>query len=94
MTLRGRQKFLVASDHLESPRYRGLTVDDLFDVVVRRGLHFGQVRQTGVVFHMLSALGSAGWLGLTAVGNSPEEARFIFDETKRVLDEEARFDEL
>ena len=43
---------------------------------------------------MLSALGSAGRLGLTAVGNSPEEARAIFDEAKRVLDEEARFDEL
>ena len=90
----GRKKFLVASDHLESPRYRGFTLDDLFDVLVRRGLHFGQVRQTGVVFHMLSGLGSAGRLGLTAVGNSPQEACSIFDETKRVLDEEARFDEL
>jgi hypothetical protein len=88
----GRAKFLVASDHLESPRYRGFTPDDIFDLVVRRGLHFGQVRQTGVVFHMLSAVGSAGRLGLTAVGNSPEEARSIFDETSRVLDEEARFD--
>lgn len=90
----GRQKFLVASDHVESPRYRGFTPDDLFDLVVRRGLHFGQVRQTGVVFHMLSALGSTGRLGLTAVGNSPEEARSIFDNAKRILDEEARFDEL
>ena len=90
----GRKKFLVASDHLESPRYRGFTPDDIFDLVVRRGLHFGQVRQTGVVFHMLSAVGSAGRLGLTAVGNSPEEARSIFDEARGVLDEEARFDEL
>jgi pheganomycin biosynthesis PGM1-like protein len=90
----GHKKFLVASDHLESSRYRGFTPDDLFDLVVRRGLHFGQVRQTGVVFHMLSALGSTGCLGLTAVGNSLEEARSIFDQAKRVLDEEARFDEL
>ena len=75
ITPNGRKKFLVASDHVESPRYRGFTPDDLFDLVVRRGLHFGQVRQTGVVFHMLSALGSAGRLGLTAVGDSPEEAR-------------------
>ena len=90
----GHKKFLVASDHLESPRYRGYTPDDLFDLAVRRGLHFGQVRQTGVVFHMLSALGSAGRLGLTAVGNSPEEAQSIFGEAKRVLDEEARFNEL
>ena len=90
----GQRKFLVASDHMDSSRYRGFTPDDLFDLVVRRGLHFGQVRQTGIVFHMLSALGSTGRLGLTAVGNSPEEARSIFDEAKRVLDEEARFDEL
>ncbi|HEY8670179.1 MAG TPA: hypothetical protein VIL63_05020, partial [Terriglobales bacterium] len=53
-TPNGRKKFLVASDHVESSRYRGYTPDDLFDLVVRRGLHFGQVRQTGVVFHMLS----------------------------------------
>ena len=90
----GHKKFLMASDHLESPRYRGYAPDDLFDLAVRRGLHFGQVRQTGVVFHMLSALGSAGRLGVTAVGNSPEEAQSIFDEAKRVLDEEGRFNEL
>ena len=90
----GHKKFLVASDHLESPHYKGFTPDDLFDLVVRRGLHFGQVRQTGVVFHMLSGLGSRGRLGLTAVGNSPEEAQSTFDKAKCVLDEEARFDEL
>jgi hypothetical protein len=90
----GQQKFIVASDHLESPTYRGYTPDDLFDLVVRRGLHFGQTRQTGIVFHMLSALGSRGRLGLTAVGNSPEEARQLFDHAESVLLEEARFHEL
>ncbi len=93
-TPNGRKKFLVASDHVESHRYRGYTPDTLFDLVVRHGLHFGQVRQTGVVFHMLSALGSAGRLGLTAVGDSPEEARAIFEKARAVLDEEARFDQL
>jgi hypothetical protein len=93
-TPNGRKKFLVATDHLESPLYRGYTPDDLFDLVVRRGLHFGQVRQTGVVFHMLSALGSAGRLGLTAVGDTPEEAREIFEKAQAALDEEAQFDEV
>ena len=93
-TPNGRRKYLVASDHVESPRYRGFTPDDLFDVAVRRGLHFGQVRQTGIVFHMLSALGSTGRLGLTAVGDSPEEARAIFQKAQAVFDEEARFDSL
>lgn len=86
----GRQKFFVASDHVESPQYRTLTPDDLFDIVVRHNLHFGQTRQTGVVFHMMSALGELGRMGLTAVGNSHEEARATYDRAVAVLDEETR----
>ena len=56
----GREKHLVATDHLESPILRGLTVDDLFDIVARHGLHFDQSRQTGVVFHMISCLTEHG----------------------------------
>jgi pheganomycin biosynthesis PGM1-like protein len=84
----GRQKFFVASDHVESPHYRTLTPDDLFDIVVRHGLHFGQTRQTGVVFHMMSALGELGRMGLTAVGNSHEDAKAIYTQALTVLDQE------
>jgi len=84
----GRQKFFVASDHVESPQYRALTPDDLFDIVVRHNLHFGQTRQTGVVFHMMSALGELGRMGLTAVGNSHEEAKATYDRAIAVLNEE------
>jgi hypothetical protein len=90
----GREKFLVATDHLESPAYRSFSPDDLFDVVVRHGLHFGQVNQTGVVFHMLSALGSVGRLGMTAVGNSPEEAESVYQRAVAVLNEEASLEAL
>ena len=86
----GQQKFFVASDHVESPRYRTLTPDDLFDVVVRHNLHFGQTRQTGVVFHMMSALGELGRTGLTAVGNSHEDAKAMYDRAVAVLDAETR----
>src|SRR5262245_14932943 len=86
----GQQKFFVASDHVESPRYRTLTPDDLFDIVVRHHLHFGQTRQTGVVFHMMSALGELGRMGLTAVGNSHEDAKALYERAIAVLDEETR----
>src|SRR5437660_8509736 len=89
MAPNGQQKFFVASDHVESPRYRTLTPDDLFDIVVRHGLHFGQTRQTGVVFHMMSALGELGRMGLTAVGNSHEEAKATYTRALAVLDQEA-----
>jgi hypothetical protein len=86
----GQQKFFVASDHVESPRYRTLTPDDLFDIVVRHHLHFDQTRQTGVVFHMMSALGELGRTGLTAVGNSHEDAKALYERAVAVLDEETR----
>ena len=88
----GQQKFFVASDHVESPRYRTLTPDDLFDIVVRHNLHFDQTRQTGVVFHMMSALGELGRTGMTAVGNSHEDAKAMYERAVAVLDEETRGD--
>jgi hypothetical protein len=84
----GQQKFFVASDHVESPRYRTLTPNDLFDIVVRHNLHFDQTRQTGVVFHMMSALGELGRTGLTAVGNSHEDAKGLYQRAIAVLDHE------
>jgi PGM1 C-terminal domain len=84
----GQQKFFVASDHVESPSYRTLTPDDLFDIVVRHDLHFDQTRQTGVVFHMMSALGELGRTGLTAVGNSHEDAKATYERAVGVLNQE------
>src|SRR6266516_4033757 len=86
----GQQKFFVASDHVESPHYRTLTPDDLFDIVVRHNLHFDQTRQTGVVFHMMSALGELGRTGMTAVGNSHADAKALYGRAVAVLDEETR----
>jgi hypothetical protein len=85
----GRRKFFVASDHVTSPLYRAFATDDLFDLVVRRGLHFDQTRQTGVIFHMMSALAENGSVGLTAVGDSHAEADAFYKKTVAALDEEA-----
>jgi len=59
--------------------FRALTPEDLFDVVIRQGLHFNQVTQTGVVFHMISCVTGHGRFGVTAVGNSTAEARALYD---------------
>ena len=82
----GKQKFLVASDHVDHPDFRGLTVDDVFDLAVRHGLHYHPQTETGVVFHMLSALTSEGHLGLTAIGDSHEHARELFDTMVAVME--------
>jgi hypothetical protein len=89
LTPSGSTKYLVATDHLEDERLKGLTVRDLFDIVVNHGLHFDQARRTGVVFHMISCLTECGRVGLTAVGDNPEEARRIYEEAQSVLLREA-----
>lgn len=85
----GQPKCYVASDHVEAPSYRAFDFDDIFDIAVRHKLHFDQARQTGVVFHMMTALGDRGRVGMTAVGNSHEQAREFYDRTVAVLDDEA-----
>jgi hypothetical protein len=84
----GQPKFLVATDHLESPLFRGLTHADLFDAIVRHDLHFDHATQEGVVFHMMSALSELGRVGLTSVADSPEEAEDVFRQAENVLLEE------
>jgi len=86
----GREKHFVATDHLESPAYRALSPDDLFDIAVRRGLHFDQTRETGVVFHMLASLAENGRIGLVAIGDSATEADALYRRTQSVLDDESR----
>ena len=86
----GRPKCFVASDHVDSPSFRGLTPDDLFDIVVRHGLHFDQARQIGVVFHLISALPEFGQIGLTAIGESHEQADDLYRRAVSVLEDEAR----
>jgi hypothetical protein len=86
----GREKHLVATDHLESPMLRGLSIEDLFDIVARQGLHFDQARQTGVVFHMISCLTEHGRVGLTAVADTPAQADAMYRRAERILLAEAR----
>jgi PGM1 C-terminal domain len=90
LTPSSREKHLVATDHLESPVLRGLTIDDLFDIVARHGLHFDPARQQGVVFHMISCLTEVGRVGLTAVADKPASAKAMYQKAERILLEEAR----
>ena len=86
----GREKHLVATDHLEDPSLRGLRVNDLFDIVARRDLHFDPASQTGIVFHMISSVTEAGRVGMTAVGDTAARARECYDRAEQVLLSEAR----
>jgi hypothetical protein len=90
LTPRGHEKHLVATDHLESEHLRGLVLSDLFDIVARHELQFDHSRQVGVVFHMMSCLTELGRVGLTAVGDTPQEADQRYRAAERILRDEAR----
>ena len=88
-TRMGELKHYAATDHLDSSAYQRLTPDDLLDTVAERGLGWDGERETGVVLHMVSALGVAGRIGLTAIGDTLDEARGLYYDVKAAVDEAA-----
>jgi hypothetical protein len=88
----GQARYYHASDNVERERYRGLTPDDLIDIVVQNELHFRSHRQQGVVFHLIGALSEFGKLGVVGIGHSPERASQLYRETVEVLDRETGAD--
>ncbi|HEY1252690.1 MAG TPA: peptide ligase PGM1-related protein [Thermoanaerobaculia bacterium] len=83
------EKFYRSTDNLKSEAYRGLCPEDLIDITTINRLHYSHGTETGVLFHMIGALSQYGKVGLTAIGNSPEQADEIFENALAVLDREA-----
>ncbi len=81
-------KHYIASDALVNPHYKGLTPNDLTDIMKRHRL-FDPLRQTGAVFHLLGCLSEYGKLGVTCIGNSAAEATAIYDHVIATLEAEA-----
>lgn len=82
----GSPKYYFASDNLESEKYKGLLPEDLIDITTYHGLHYNSSSNTGVVFHMIGALSQFGKLGVTCIGDSPEEAKQLYEQTIEILD--------
>lgn len=83
-----RPKFYIASDNLQKERYQGLLPNDLMDIIANHQLHFDSSTETGTVFHLMGCLSRYGKLGLTCIGNSPQQAQQIYDQVVAVLDAE------
>ncbi|BAB74048.1 hypothetical protein DSM107007_08760 [Nostoc sp. PCC 7120 = FACHB-418] len=86
----GRPKYYIATDNLQKDRYRGLLPNDLMDIIAHHRLHFDSCTETGTVFHLMGCLSQFGKLGLTSIGDSPQQAEDIYNKVVKVLDEETR----
>jgi hypothetical protein len=86
----GSEKCYVSDDHVEMEELRALTPYDVMDVTIRQRLHFDHTRQRGIVYQMLGAVTEQGRLGLTAVGDSPDDARELRQAIRKALEQEAK----
>ncbi|WP_337886255.1 peptide ligase PGM1-related protein [Fischerella thermalis] len=84
----GRPKYYIATDNLQKDRYQGLLPNDLMDIIAHHRLHFDTGTETGTVFHLMGCLSQFGKLGLTSIGDSPQQAEEIYNKVVKVLDEE------
>ncbi len=85
-TPQGQAKYYLASDNLQKAQYHGLLPSDLMDIIATHGLHFDSSTKTGTVFHLMGTLSEFGKLGLTSIGNSPEQAAEIYQLVEQALD--------
>jgi hypothetical protein len=84
----GREKYYIATDNLQKERYRGLMPHDLMDIIAYHRLHFDSSTKTGNVFHLMGALSEFGKLGLTSIGDSPQQAEDLYNQVVKALDAE------
>jgi hypothetical protein len=85
----GRPKFYRATDSLGSPAYRGLTPDDVIEILTLQRLSYSPRSESGALFYMLGGVSERGRVGMVAIGNSHEEAEDVFTRTAMVLDRES-----
>lgn len=86
----GRAKYYIATDNLQNEQYHGLLPNDLMDIIAHHRIHFDTGTETGVVFHLIGCLSEFGKLGLTSIGNSPQQAEDIYNKFKQAMDQETR----
>ena len=87
----GLAKYYRATDNLRADSYRGLLPDDLIEILTDNRLHYSHATDSGALFHLIGALSEFGKLGLTAIGNSREEADALYYRTLEVLDRETAY---
>ena len=86
----GRPKYYIATDNLQKDRYQGLMPNDLMDIIAHHRLQFDSGTENGTVFHLMGCLSEFGKLGLTSIGDSPQQAKEVYNKVVKVLDEATR----
>ena len=81
----GGTRCYSATDNLVDPAWLGLAPASVIAAVADAGLQFDPETGTGVVLHMLSGLAIDGRFGLTAIGETPEDAARMHEATRATV---------
>jgi hypothetical protein len=82
----GRTKHYFATDRLSHPGNRRIAFRDLLAATRASGLDWDWKSETGAVFHLLRSLEVEGRIGVTAIGDSSNQAHELYLGIARLLD--------
>jgi hypothetical protein len=82
----GTARWYWSTDNLVDQAWLGLRPATVIKAVADAGLQFDHRTGTGVVLHMLSGLAIDGRFGLTAIGQTPEQAAELYHATRPAVD--------
>ena len=85
LTADGSTRCYSATDNLVDPAWVGLAPTAVIEAVAEAGLQFDPETGTGVILHMLSGLAIDGRFGLTAIGETPEEAARLHEAARAAV---------
>ena len=88
-TQQGSPRAYYSTDNLVSPKYKGLTPEDLVDISVVNNLHYDATTQEGVMFHLIGALSEFGKIGVVCVAADHDRAFALYQKAVKALDEAA-----
>jgi hypothetical protein len=86
LTADGSTRAYSATDNLVDPSWTGLAPTTVIEAVAAAGLQFDPETGTGVILHMLSGLAIDGRFGLTAIGETPDEAARMHEATRATVE--------
>ena len=82
----GGSRCYVATDNLKSEELVGCRPAEVIARVDAAGLAFDPDTATGTTLHLLGALSTAGKMGVTCIGRTPEEADDLYRQVLITLD--------
>jgi hypothetical protein len=87
----GEEKCYLFTDNLKDECFKGLIPSDLMEIAMLNHLHYDNTKEEGVMFHIIGALSQYGKLGVVCIASTFERARYFYDKTIKVLQQECTF---